>query len=336
MTNKSVLILGSFLAISNSAVSADADVSFYGLVDVYLASAQAPGSNDDKLAVDSSGMTTSFFGVKTTVDMGSGLTGLAVLEGFLRPDVGDAGRYDGDPFWARDAFVGLKGGFGSVMLGRNTTPYYISVISTNPFGGSFGFAPSIKNSFLGGLNGDSGWNNTLAYSMPTGGPVTATLMYGAGEVVGDTGIDKIGANVFYSAGALTATVSYQSVDSLIDDANAAADDTQSATMLGAKYNLGNSSLFAQYLTMSTDVAAGKTDYDTYKIGAAVPAGKGKVLASYAHTDTSGLSETERDTAALGYDIFYTKKIDLYAVFYWDDQSNVGDGNTVAIGGRFRF
>jgi len=336
--NKSAIAFGTLLfASSNSAFSADPQVSFYGLLDVYVGSVKAEGANDRALVVDPSGMTTSFVGANTKIDLGNGLSGVATVESFLRPDTGEAGRYAGDQFYARDAFIGLEGGFGSVTFGRNTTPYFISVIMTNPFGGSFGFGPSILHSFLGGLQGDSGWGNSVLYSSPSVGGFRGSLLYSAGENAGDTGFNKIGANAFYSIGKFDSTLAYQTVDSQIDDPTAAKDDKQSAALLGVDYDFGAAKPFVQFQKMKTTAVTGNVDYKTYQLGATVPVGKSDILASYAHTTISAAADTTRKTFALGYVVNLSKKLDIYAVLYRDDYSDVdGTGNGLTLGSRVQF
>jgi len=338
--NKFVLILGSLLYLScnPAAYSAEASTSFYGLIDVYLASSKDPGSSDRTFSVSSSGMTTSFIGVSSSIDLNPGLKGVITLESFLRPDTGEAGRYAGDQFFARDAFVGLEGSFGKIYLGRNTTPYFIAVISSNPFGGSFGFGPSIEHSFLGGLEGDSGWGNSILYGSPDFGGINFSLLYSAGEVAGENGTNRIGGNVFFNSGKFSGVLSYQNVDLVLEDPiTYVTGDTQTAGLLGASYDFGMMKLFAQYQKMKTTAAIGDTEWKTYQVGASIPAGKGSVLISYAHTDITSAADSDRKTFAIGYDYTLNTKVDLYTVLNQDDPSTSSNsGNTLAFGGRFRF
>src|SRR3990167_2310928 len=237
--NKSAVVLCSgAMMLSKGAFAADPEISFYGLIDVYAGSVKAEGTDQKSVVVvNPSGMTTSFLGASSKIDLGDGLKALIAVESFLRPDVGDDGRSDTDKFFARNAFVGLEGSAGAVKLGRNTTPYFISTITSNPYGGSFRFGPSIKHSFLGGLNGDSGWSNSVLYESPKMGGFNASALYGAGEVQGEDGAAKMGLSAFYSAGKFSGTLAWQSVDTLADDATAHPDDTQTATLLGGSYDL---------------------------------------------------------------------------------------------------
>jgi len=332
------MVLGGISIVSSSLVySADPKVSFYGLIDVYSAAVKTEnnGSNKSNYVVNSSGFTTSFIGAKTKIPLSGNLTGVAVVESFLRPDVGKLGRFDADNLFTRNAFIGLNGNFGSISMGRITTLYFISTIITNPFGGSFGFGPSIKNSFLGGLQGDSGWNNAVKYSTPSMGGVKASVLYSAGEVASEAGVNKMNANIVYGKGKFKGTASIQKLDAQADDPTAAKDDNQLAAMAGASYNLGVATISGQFFMMKTETAGVDTDHKTAQIGAAIPVGKAKVLASVAHTKMDAVTDTDRTTAALSYDYFISKKVDVYTVLYMDDADS-SKNYTAGVGGRVRF
>ena len=337
LNKNKVLFTTLMLTATGSAFAAKPDVTFYGELDVSVASTKTEIPSTETLVVNSGAMNTSYIGVKTKMDLGDGLSGLMALETFLRVDTGDSGRFAGDHFYARNAYVGLEGGFGTVKLGRNTTPYFISVILTNPFVGSFGYGPSIMHSFLGGLKGDSGWSNSVAYSMPSSNGFDASFLYSAGEVADKKGVDKIGANVFYRSGKFTGTLAYQAVDPLADGAAVPASDTQSAGLLGATYDLGAAKLFGQYQSMKDKFASGDVDYKTVQAGVSVPFDKASVLISYANTKVTGAADYKRNTLTLAYTYKVSDKVGLYAAAYNDDFSNVsGQATNIGFGGRFSF
>jgi predicted porin len=212
------------------------------------------------------------------------------------------------------------------------------VIFTNTFGGAFGFGPSIKHSFLGGLNGDSGWGNSILYSAPKAGGFSSSILYSAGEETGEASTAKVGGNVVYSKGKLTTTIALQSVDTIIDDNTAVIGDTQRAGLFGAKYDVGAAVLTLQLSRMATKSEAnGTTDYKTVHAGITVPMGKSKYLLSYASTKTKAGSESSRKSGALGYIRTLNDKVNIYAVFYDETVSTAdSNGNTLAFGGRFSF
>ena len=120
--------------------------------------------------VESGKMTTSYYGLSGSEDLGGGLSGLFKLESFLRADNGEQGRFGGDTQFSRTASVGLAHkDYGQLTLGRNTTALFASTLSFNAFGDSFGYSPSIRHYFGSGQNavtGDTGWSDSVAYASP--------------------------------------------------------------------------------------------------------------------------------------------------------------------------
>lgn len=341
---KSAILMGAaglLLASASANAQPDVNVDFYGLLDVFAGTTKSGANDDRKYVVDSGGMTTSFLGLKATVDAGYGLTAIASVEMFYRPDTAAQGRYDGDTFFARSAYLGLASKeYGSVKLGRNTNPYFLSTILFNPFGDSFVFAPAVLHSFTGGLLGDSGWSNSLVYSTPKIGGFSGSFAYAAGERGSESHANKVGGNVFYNAGKFAATVAAQHVDRRAHETAAGTpDDDQDSLMIGASYDFGVAKLFGQYQMMNDDYAAGgKLDRDTYLVGVSVPVGKGSILASYGRTEREGAVDSERNTYALGYTHQMTKALDLYVAYVWDEDDLYADdtADTFGVGGRYRF
>jgi len=327
------------LVFSEHAMASDAKISFYGTLDIYTAANKSASDNSRTFVVDPSGLTTSFIGVKSDIEIAEGTTGSIVLESFLRPDIGESGRFDGDTFYARDAFVGLSGSYGSFSAGRITTPYFLSVIQSNTFGGAFGFGPSIRNSFLGGLQGDSGWSNAISYSAPAYKGFTSSLLYSAGEIGNESTANKVGANAFYEIGKLKTTIALQSVDAAADDPAASLSDTQKAAMIGAKYDTGPVTISFQFLRMITKAEAGDIGYKTTHLGVTVPVGKSKILVSYAGTKSKNgdADEVSRNTGAIGYLKDLNKKINIYLVFYDDNTASEDlNASSLVLGGRYSF
>lgn len=132
---------------------AQSSTTLYGMVDAYVGATKARGA-DRAYGVNSGGMQTSYFGIKGTENRGTGLKAIFDLNGFLRPDTGKQGRFDGDALFTRNAYVSLQGArLGTVKLGRNTTPYFISTILFNPLVDSFVFSPAIFHTYFSASNG---------------------------------------------------------------------------------------------------------------------------------------------------------------------------------------
>src|SRR5690349_24411377 len=156
----SVACLGSIDAGAQTAV-------LYGLLDASGSRVKDVGGSS-RWQLDSGNMQYSFIGFRGNEDLGGGLHAVFRLESYISVDSGSAGRTAtaSDPFWAREASVGLSGSFGTTVLGRTETPLYRATINFNPFGESPGFSPSSRQYFgaRGAVIGDSRWNNSISYT----------------------------------------------------------------------------------------------------------------------------------------------------------------------------
>ncbi len=205
-------------ALSVSALAQNVTLS--GVVDVFAGSMQYSGDKRTS-KVDSNGMTTSWWGLAGTEDLGGGLKMDYKLSAFFRPDSGASGRFNGnETFFSRDAWVGLSGGFGSVHVGRDVAPNFLPTVLFNAFGDSFAFSPLVLHAnvplfngtgWSAGNAGDTGWSNQIRYTTPNIGGFTANLHDQFGEVAGTSGNRNYGANVLYFNGPISLGGYYHSV-----------------------------------------------------------------------------------------------------------------------------
>jgi predicted porin len=334
-----ILVAAAATAAFSFAAAAHAqNLQVYGLLDMSAGHFQDAGAARAWRA-DSGDMSTSFIGLGGSDDLGGGLKAKFAIEHFLRLDSGRAGRFEGDTFWGRRAYVGLSGAFGTSVLGRNTTPLFVSTLLFNAFGDSFGFSPSIRQVFAPALLpffGDTAWNNSLAYASNDeegfGINLLGNLSEGAATATGR----NVGFNLLYFNGPLGATAAAQRVR------NGAVGtppgfQSQTSWLLGASYDLSIAKLYGQYAQVET-TAAVNTKTDLWSAGVAVPIGAGKLLAQYgiAHANAADGSRPIQKTLTLGYDLGLSKNTDVYAVFMDDRLTGASVGNTLAGGMRVRF
>lgn len=307
---------------------AQTSVTLAGLLDISAGQSKPAGNPNKTWNVDNGQMTTSWFGVSGTEDLGGGLSALFTVQSFMRADTGASGRFGADTFWARNAFVGLAStSFGRVTIGRNTTPFFVTTLSFNPFGDSFGYSPSIRHYFTSGtLTGDSGWSDSVLYTTPKIGGATAQLFVAAGEA-GSNGRNH-GVNLRWGAGALDTAFSWQDVKK--DGATAVA-DTKS-WQAAATYDFGVAKLFGQFGNVANKTTG--NEYDITGLGASVPVGNGKVLAQWGQIKPE--TGAKRKTFSAGYDYFLSKRTDLYAVAMSDKVDGLSSGSAFSIGVRHRY
>ena len=326
------------LALTALGAQAQSSVTMFGLIDLSIGSNKAPGGTS-QTGVDSGKMTTSYFGMRGSEDLGGGLSAVFRLEGFLLADTGASGRFPGDTLFSRTASVGLSSKtYGTLTLGRNTTPLFISTVSFNPFGDSYGYSPSTRHYFTSGTaTGDSAWNNSALYSSPDFGgfkfgligAVAAPNSSGAGSTNGS----NWGANVGYAAGPLSTALVYQSVkkDETRSVPPAVQADTRTWQLNGA-YDFNVVKAFAQYGEVKNT-----TFTNTYRIselGARVPVGAGAVLVAWGRVAPK--TGDDRNTVSLGYDYNLSKRTDVYAVAMRDKIDGLSSGQSYSVGIRHRF
>ena len=337
---KTLIAFGAALACMGAA-QAQSNVQLSGLVDMYAGSMKLAGDQRTS-QVGSGGLTTSWWGLNGTEDLGNGLKAGFALGAFFTADNGAAGRFPGDAFFARDANVSLSGGFGTVKLGRSMAPNFLPTILFNPFGDSFTVSPLVLHA-LGNNVSDTGWSNQVTYSTPSFGGVTANLHYQFGEQAGKSSANNVGLNVLYFGGPLSLTAFYETADLLNNPTpEYAAGSKNDNWMVGGSYDFGAAKLYATYGKSEKEELSAKTqERKTFSLGVDVPVTKaGTVKFAYAQSKTefADAVDNKRKTATLGYDHFLSKRTDVYAAAMYDKvkQNTSESGTSVAVGIRHRF
>lgn len=295
--------------------------------------------------LNSGSMSRSFIGLRGTEEVGVGVKAKFAIEHYLRLD---HGSFDGSAFWAKNAYVGLQGAFGSTTLGRHTTPLFASTAAFNAFGDSFGFSPSVRQLFTPSLLpffGDIGWDNSAAYTSNNteGDGPCFTLLMNLGEGAAGARGRNIGSNLVYFSGPLGLTLAWQQVRngsglSSIDPVPnpPAGFSRQDTLQLGASYDLSVLKLFGQATQVYTHADA-NSKTTLLGLGLAVPLGAGKLLVQLGNARaTTDAADTKDNTVSLGYDHALSKLTDVYAVFVNHKVSNLTSGNSLAAGVRVRF
>lgn len=326
------LLASAVLILAATAAQAQSSVQLYGLMDMSVGSTKAPGGSS-VTGVDSGKMTTSYYGLNGTEDLGGGLSAQFRLEAFLRADTGEAGRFNGDAYFARTSSVGLTHkDFGSLNLGRNTTQLFISTLIFNAFGDSFGYSPSIRHYFASGagsVTGDTTWTDSLSYTSPTisgfrFGAAVTTKESATG--VGNGGNWSVGLNYFSKT--LAASVVHQSVKK---DGAAPLNDTET-TQFGLSYDFGAAKAFFQYGEVENKTTGNESDI--LGLGVRVPLGSGAVVAQYGILDPT--LALERKTLSLGYLHNLSRRTELYGVVMSDKLQGLSSGGGYSVGIRHRF
>jgi len=330
-------MVGAAAAAWFSCVGAAAQSSvLYGLLDASAAHVR-PVGGDGMDRLDNGNLQRSFIGLRGSEDLGGGLRAVFKLESYLRVDTGNAGRFDGDAFWGREASVGLSGSFGTTVLGRVPTPLWLSTITFNPFGESIGFSPSVRQYFGGAVLGDTRWNNAISYTNNARDPLRIQFAANVDETTpaGSNG-HNLGAAVYYVTGPFAVSVAAERIKNSAQPLPAGF-DRQTVLQGGASYDFTFVRVYGQIGRIKSEATSGDARTDLYQLGASIPLGTGFVLIAYgrAHTTTPLLGTTDQ-TTSIGYDYFLSKNTDIYVAGLYQKLSFVSSGHTVAGGVRLRF
>ena len=336
-------------------------LNLYGVIDIaagsFQTSYQDGAVNPRATKVDSNQMITSFWGLKGTEDLGGGLKAGFVLEGFLRPDTGEAGRFGtSDTFWSRSAHLWLEGSYGKLSIGRQGTLLFANTLSYNPLGSAFGLSPAIRLTFGASGNdySDSGFSNAISYATPTMGGFSAAAQVQFDE---DTETDKgkvYALSLNYKAGPLAIGAAWQSVrTATAPKGGAAVTDLsngakQTFGMLGVSYDAGFAKLFAQYGEFGNTgfTQTRRIDTKLYTLGASVPVSKaGAVLVAYGESMEEAVEggttpDTDHSIFTLAYTHSLSKRTSLYTAYMMDKEDPDGvkwkTGHTYVVGVRHAF
>jgi predicted porin len=343
MKKRSAVACAAVLALLAGGAQAQSSVQLTGIADAFVGSLRAPGDAGRTSVVNSGGMTTSWYGFKGTEDLGGGFKASFALTAFMRVDTGQSGRFNGDPYFSRDANVTLgTPAWGSLTVGRALAPNFLPTILFNPFGDSFTFAPLVLHKNISLFNGtgwagttaaDTGWSNELLYSSPSLGGLTANVHYQFGEQTNNNGPHNVGFNLLYFAGPFAATAYYER-DNIANPTPTpfAGGDTKKEWMLGASYDLKFAKFYGTYGRARAEVTIPRER--TWSIGTSVPLGGGSVLAGMAHSHVS--TGATRRTVTVGYDYNLSKSTDVYAMAMHDSITSFSSGNSFGLGVRKRF
>lgn len=333
--------------VAAAGAQAQTSVSVYGTIDQAFVSMRDAadayaGSTTQRLrGIEDGGMTASFLGFAGTEDLGGGLKAKFKLESYLKADTGTT---TSGQFWSRNSWLGLSGGFGTVLAGQTETPLWDATIAFNPFGSSV-FSPAQRQYF--GQYGDvagvgvqnNTWSNSVTYYTPGElGGFSGALQYAFKESASGSG--SVGGSVGYAAGPIAVAGVFQQVKT------AYATGHQNTWQLDGSYDLGVVKLFGQYGQLK-DTAATPYKDKIWQLGASMPLGSGALLASYGEAkyndETPGsTAKASNKTFALGYDYALSKRTDVYAAYAYDRFSDNFSGtkfdntNSVGVGIRHRF
>jgi predicted porin len=297
------------------AAQAQSAIEVYGIADMGLVrevgNVAGSGATAAGNKITSGAQSGTRLGFKGKEDLGNGLSALFVLETGIAADRGGFNQGNG---FARQSFVGLQGDFGTLTLGRQYTSYFLTLNQVaDPF--ASGLAGNAQNLMLppSGTTAITTtdrairMDNAIKYATPLFENFSAEIAYGFGEIAGNSDASRvITGSVGYDSKPLNVRLAYYEKNNATDTGNL------KSTMLAANYDLEFAKIFAAY---ADNDWVGQTKTRNYLIGATVPFGAHKFIASYIRADGRGVyAANDADQWGIGYTYSLSKRTNLYAAY----------------------
>lgn len=305
-------------ALASSAAFAQTNVTVYGVVDVgqaFVKSSGAANGGDNQSTVGRLDSNSSHIGFKGVEDLGNGLKALFQYESNIKAD--EAGGIEG----GRDTYLGLTGGFGTVVAGTLTHPLraFGAKVELTPGAAGFGTVSSVTGKLGSTKTGaDERAKHAIAYVSPSFGGFSATVAYVNGE------LQQVGANRAeqrayqiagqYENGPLFVGVGYHAAK------NAASVDSDDARIyrVAAVYTLPTKTkLTALYDNTKVENLGGFDKRNAFSLGVAQGFGKNTVGLEYGQSgkikdETGSLDNTKTSIVSAIYTYELSKRTMVHA------------------------
>lgn len=315
------------------AAPAIADTTLYGQLHASVDVLDADGAQS-RTEVSSN---SSRIGVKGSADLNDGLKLIYVAEFGM-----DTGGADSPgTFSGRNQIVGVKGGFGTVLVGRHDTPMKIVGRKADLFWSTqIGQNRNLTNNRFTTATGrtvgpDARLNNMIGYKSPKVGGFEAFGAY-VTDLNGSNSNDLFSINGIYNAGPLTLGAAYER--SNIENRTVET-ETDAFRLMGA-YKFGAAKVVAFYQNQDVEdetTATGATttfaDEDVYGLGMSYKVSPvGTVKGQYYKLDNDITNGAEADMFALGYDHKLGKATEVYAQYVTVENDGATAAGNLGVGG----
>ena len=320
---KSLIALAALAAVG--AASAQSSVTLYGIADISAGVVEHKNDTRDT-GFNKANLQQSRVGIKGSEDLGNGLKAVFNYEhGFNSAN----GEFAGGE--ARRAVVGLQGGFGSVLLGRDKLPLYRLTEDTS--------ADSISDFSTTNLVGEKRTNGIHYAGNFAGVGVSAAVGYNRHDDItngaNDTQDTTYGLGLSYSTGPFMVGIAGEQAE----NEQPAGTTTSKVTNygIGGTYDFTAAKVYANYLVSDDDFAAGKEK--EANVGVKVPFGAASLVAEVGYNDGHGYDGIDYNVGA---NYAFSKRTDAYVRYArindYDLDNNAGSGHDTkyAVGLRHKF
>ena len=332
------LMSGAAFAQSNVTISGRVDIGYH-----HSSASGLGGAADTTSGIQSGVHDGSRIAFAGEENLGNGLKAIFMLEYGLSNDTnaGVGAASFGSSTSSRQQWLGLTGGFGTVVAGQVYTPSddmgaYDSMDQT-------AFSPRAIMGWGTAHQSGTRWENSVKYTSPTMGGFTVSAIYGfapiptAGQPLSTANTDTtayngstdntrnqergfgLGAN--YTNGPLSVGLYHDRINNI----NNATSDKVGATRLGASYDFGVVAAYGTYEKgfirgsttpglVSTGIAGDKDKAKMWSVGLTAPLGNGLLRTMYARLNVNDAASTPSDSITgwgIGYDYNMSKRTMLY-------------------------
>lgn len=319
---KKILAIAIASAFAAPAFAATANVDVYGALGISIEDTN--GQNVSMQVTDRQ----SRIGFKGSEDLGGGLKAIWQIEQAISTSAGGQDGVGGAGFANRNSFVGLSGGFGTVMMGRHDSPYKLTTAGKlDLFSDTMGDVNAAGNLATGATAGCGGAtgkscatqlistvhdirpSNTVGYMSPSFSGLKIGAAIVAGQDADADNVDGTSLGLTYENGPLYVAGGWQDIT-----------DTSEAWKIGAGYAFGNFKLGAVYEDVDAD-GGSAGDRDSWYVNGAFNMGAITLKAQYGQLDNATTADAKKYT--LGADYALSKRTNAYALY----DSNKTDGSS---------
>jgi predicted porin len=364
---KKTLIALAALGAMAGAAQAQSTVTIYGLLDANFGSFKtnavsgATIQNITQTKIDSGGLNGSRWGIRFSEDLGGGTAVIGNLESGINLDQGSSAQ--GGLLFGRRANVGFSSGWGTLVIGRNSSPYDDVANSHSTMAGTI-FDPSNVNNGMAAAGGqftqaaggainptalattgtllaregrswvgyNTRFNNSVKYNTPNFGGFTGAFMYSFGEdkTLATNASKTISANLQYANGPLVVLGGYQS-EATVASVTAAGKPALENSLIGATYDFGvvkigagfNRAKYKDAVTLIGGGVGSLAAQKEWSLTAAIPLGATTLSAGFAQSKGDDLGK------ASGYGIQALYSLSKRSTLYTGVLSTKGFDKVVA-------
>ena len=342
---KSLIALAIASAVSAPAFAATANVDVYGVLNLSVnyfqdqftgplsytdstgATKTLKGGEDMQISSNASRI-----GFKGAEDLGGGLTAIWQIESGINLD-----EQNGS-FASRNSFVGLKGGWGTALIGNHDTPFKLVgravdlfgdtiADSRNLMGGNITSFKLADGTEISGATSDMRADNVIAYISPNWTGFSFAAAYSTDPVSAGTSapdatdMSVYSLNATYTNGPFFVGGAYSDGDAL---ENAYEQDTNWRGAAG--FTFGNFKIVGQYDFYEDSTSAGE-DYSAWMLGGSWNMGNFVFKGNYISGEVDNCSGFGCDSEqwALGADYNLSKRTAVYALYVAGQNTALGWG-----------